>query len=364
MNDARPRVGVVIELALGHATHSANLQRLLPGTEIDPVFATIEYERNGWTTRLPGEGNWTIRSGIRARRAIRRLRRAEGIEALFIHTQVPAMLSPDHVRRLPSVISLDATPLQYDSLGQFYDHRPGSRAVESAKKLVHRLGLSGATALVTWSQWTKAGLVDDYGIDADRVTVIPPGVDLGRWTAPSRPDGDDDGPVTVLFVGGNLERKGGLVLLDAVETLRSGGLDIEVDLVTKDDVAPRPGVRVHHGLTPNDQRLVDLYQSAEVFCLPTLGDCLPMVLSEAGAVGLPLVSTAVGAIPEIVRDESGLTVPPGDAPALADALGQLVREPDLRRSLGAGARRLVEAEFDAAVNARRLAGVLAGVARA
>ena len=117
----------------------------------------------------------------------------------------------------------------------------------------------------------------------------------------------------VLFVGGDLVRKGGDVLVDAVEDLRRDSVPVEVDLVTRDDLAPREGVRVHHGLTPNSDEIVDLYRRADVFCLPTLGDCLPMVLSEAGALGLPVVSTDVGAIDEIVREgETGLLVPPSD----------------------------------------------------
>jgi glycosyltransferase involved in cell wall biosynthesis len=110
--------------------------------------------------------------------------------------------------------------------------------------------------------------------------------------------------------------------------------------------------------------LIDLYRRADVFCLPTLGDCLPMVLSEAGAVGLPLVSTNVGAISEIVRPErTGLLVPPDNAEALAAALGRLAGDPELRRKLGAEARRVVAADYDAAANVRQLVALLVEVAR-
>jgi glycosyltransferase involved in cell wall biosynthesis len=87
-----------------------------------------------------------------------------------------------------------------------------------------------------------------------------------------------------------------------------------------------------------------------------------MVLSEAGAMGLPLVSTDVGAIREIVRpDETGLLVPPRDEDALAAALRRLVVEPELRGRLGDGARTLVRQDFDAATNARRLVDVILDV---
>jgi glycosyltransferase involved in cell wall biosynthesis len=168
----------------------------------------------------------------------------------------------------------------------------------------------------------------------------------------------------ILFVGGDLARKGGHTLVDAARRLRKNGVEVELDVVTREELPPEQGVTVHHGLGPNSPDLIDLYWRADVFCLPTLGDCLPMVLSEAGAAGLPLVSTDVGAIHEIVRPEqTGLLVPPNDPVALAAALERLAREPSWRRALGANALQLVRDDFNAATNASRLVDLLVDVAR-
>ena len=198
------------------------------------------------------------------------MRRQGALDALFIHTQVPATLLPDVLSRIPTVVSLDATPRQYDELGAFYDHRRGSRIGESLKAAVHRHCFRRAARLVTWSEWSKAGLVDEYDVPPEKIKVIPPGVDVELW-APDHLDSHGDGaePVRVLFVGGDLERKGGLVLLDAIGRLRDDGVDIEADIVTRDQVAPRPGVQIHHGLTANSPDLIALYRRADVFCLPT-----------------------------------------------------------------------------------------------
>ena len=356
----RPAAHLVIEQTLGHITHTANLRALLADDpRLATTFVPIPFDRDGWAARLPGYGNWTVRAGWRARRALRALPRPD---ALFFHTQVPAVLNLDRVRRIPSVVSLDATPMQYDELGAHYEHATGPAPVERLKWRLNKAAFAAADAIVTWAAWTRDGLVRDYDVPPAKVHVIAPGVDMATWTSLRRRTDGDGTALRVLFVGGDLARKGGTDLVEAVRRLRAEGVAIELDLVTRDEVEPVDGIRVHHGLTPNSAPLVELYERADVFALPTLGDCLPMVLSEAGAVGVPLVSTSVGAIAEIVRDgETGLLVPPGDPAALAVALRRLADDPELRRRLGAGARQAVEADYDARANAGRLVGVLLDV---
>jgi glycosyltransferase involved in cell wall biosynthesis len=360
--NARPRVGFVIEESLGHATHAANLQRLLDGTtSIEAELRTVAQR----PTRVPGLGNWTVQAGLQARSRVRELRRAGRLDALFVHTQVPAILIPDVIRRTPTVVSLDATPKQYDELGQHYAHRPGPAVVERLKTAIHRSCFHGARRLVAWSDWTKAGLVDDYGVPAGKVSVIPPGIDTDFWDGgPARPDRESRaGPARVLFVGGNFARKGGLVLLDAATQLRDRGVEVEFDIVTRDDVPAAPDVRVHHGLTPNAPELIDLYRRADVFCLPTLADCLPLAFAEAGAMSLPCIATDVGAVREIVEHErTGLVVPVDDADQLARAIERLADDPASRRRLGDAARRHILAAHDARRNAERLVELLIATA--
>ena len=361
-----PRVGFVLEQTLGHITHADNLARLVPpDPRVRAEFALVDFDLDPRWSRFPGHGNWTVRAGLRARRAVRALQRDERLDALFVHTQVAATLMPDILGRVPSVVSLDATPIQYDQLGDHYGHSTSSERVEGAKWRLHRSCFARADRLVTWSQWTKDGLVDAYEVDPDKVVVIAPGVDYDRWAAEgrSRDEADDAAPMRILFVGGDLTRKGGRTLIDSVRRLRADAAEVELDLVTQEQLPSEDGIAVHNGLGPNSPALIELYRRAHIFCLPTLGDCLPMVLSEAGATGLPLVSTDVGAIREIVRPENtGLLVPPGDEPALTAALDRLIKDPALRRSLGANAQHLVREDFDAAKNASRLVDVLVEVA--
>jgi glycosyltransferase involved in cell wall biosynthesis len=247
-------------------------------------------------------------------------------------------------------------------LGAFYKHEQGPAWLEAWKWRLNCDCFRSARRLVAWAEWTKLGLVQGYGVPADKITVIPPGVNVHEWRrpAPRVPHAD---PAKILFVGGDLERKGGLVLLKAFRAIRH--LGCELHLVTKERLAPEPGVFVYNNLEANSQPLKDLYHTCDIFALPTFGDCLPMVLSEAGASGMAIISTNVAAIPEIVRNgETGLTVPVGDAVSLTEALRDLATNPAFRMTLGETAMAHITRHYDAPTNAGRLLGLLKAEANA
>lgn len=357
-----PYTGFVVEDHLGHATHAANLRAELARREIDASWMLLPFEVDGPARHVPGFGsNWTVRAGIRARRAIRRSHHARPLEALFVHTQVAAVLASGWFDRVPAVVSMDATPRQIDELGGHYAHATAGGRVEALKLAANRRCLHRAGRVVAWSEWAARSAIDDYGVAPEQVCVVAPGVELARWRPPAP---SDEPTLRVLFVGGDLVRKGGDVLLDAVSAL-AAEIDVHLDLVTSDAGAEawasRPWVTVHRGVVPNSPRLIELAHRAHVFCLPTRGDCLPIALLEAAAAGLALVSTDVAAIGEVVVDGvTGMVVPPGDAAALARALRSLA-DPALRRRMGSAARARAEERYDVEVNTGRLLDLLAEV---
>ncbi|MCA9873801.1 MAG: glycosyltransferase family 4 protein [Anaerolineales bacterium] len=357
------KIGFIIEQALGHITHGQNLQQnVAADPTIEAYWGLPTWEAGGLAGLIP---NWTFKAGLQARQQIAAMQRQTQLDVLFFHTQVTAVLAQSWLKRIPGIVSLDATPRQYDSLGEFYAHKPGPAWLENWKWRLNRDCLAAAQHIVTWSAWAKEGVVGEYEVPPDKVTVIPPGVNVDAWTRPE-PRHPDDGPVKILFVGGNLERKGGLLLLEAWRSLRQTAVPtLELHLVTRDTVAAEPGLFVYKDMQPNSDPLKQLYYAADIFCLPTYGDCLPMVLSEAGAAGLPVVSTAVAAIPEIVIEgETGFLVPTGDVSALAHALRQLVEDPEMRLRLGETAVTQIRRTFDAAANARQLLDLLKETSRA
>jgi glycosyltransferase involved in cell wall biosynthesis len=355
------RFAFVMEQNLGHRTHYQNLVRLVAeDTSVRPTWLPLAFETPGLLARLPYvRGNWSARASLAAWAEVRRARREAQPDALFYHTQVTALLSPLHAA-LPTVISLDATPINYDSVGEHYGHASGGRT-ERLKFWANQRALAHADALITWCAWAKASLVSDYGIPAARVTVIAPGVDLDRW--PRRiPQPRAAGRLPrLLFVGGDFARKGGEVLLRAFRA----GLDdaCELHVVTQSPIAPAHNLFVYNGVTPNSATLLRLYAEADVFVFPSLADCAPLAVPEAMAAGLPVIATRVGAIPEMVaQDETGLLVSPGDAGALRASIETLLARPEARVRMGAAGRRVVEADYDARRNSQRLLAVLKAVA--
>ena len=356
------RFGFVLEQTLGHVAHGLNIERALarePG--IQPAVIRVDFSDPAGLQRLPGLRTWSWRASAHARDALREHLRQGPLDAIFIHTQVAALLATEIMKVVPTVVSLDATPKLFDREGEAYGHRRDPEMVEMVKRRLNMRAFASATRLVTWCQWAAYSLVADYGVPLEKIDVIPPGVDLNLF----RPSllGKHSERLRILFVGGQFERKGGPELLEAARSL---GDNVELDIVTGSDVPVIPAgvrARIHRGLKPQSEGLVALYRAADIFVLPSRGDCMPQAVIEAIACGLPVVATRVGAIPEMVTDGvNGYLVPAREPRALAEAIGALVKHPGRRHPMGRHSRVLAQQTFDADQNNRRIFGLLKRVA--
>jgi glycosyltransferase involved in cell wall biosynthesis len=171
--------------------------------------------------------------------------------------------------------------------------------------------------------------------------------------------------------------KGVSYLLEAVAKL-SAERPVELVLVSKldpngpsakmiEDLAIGDKVRVVSGL--EDEEMAELLASAEVACVPSLYEGFSLPAVEAMSCATPLVATRAGAIPEVVgtAEEAAVLVPPRDSGKLAQAIGRLLDDADMRRRLGDGGRRRVEDRYSWAAVAAKTAAhyetVLERVAR-
>lgn len=356
--------GFAVEHLLGHVTHYQNLQQwVTQDPSVCPIWLPIEAGKKDMWEQMPiVRNNWSLRSSLRTRDAIRAALKAQPLDALLLHTQTLALFALPIMQRIPTIISTDATPLNYDGVGEAYEHKVGGNSlIERQKFLWNRKAYHAADALVTFCDWAKDSLVADYGIAADKVSVIPPGIDLEQWnfgTETTANIGVMQNPVRLLFVGGDFVRKGGLTLIEAFH--QGLAQDCILDIVTKDvkikrDLAGVEGVQVHCGLTSNSSSLKELYAKADVFVFPTQADCFPIAVMEAMAAGLPVVATDVGALSEEVENGvNGLIVPPGDAGAVFAAVRALVEDRSKRQTMAIASRRLAEERFDGRRNYHKI----------
>jgi glycosyltransferase involved in cell wall biosynthesis len=353
------RAGFVMEQVLGHVSHYRTLRSVIDtDARIQPHWVEVTYSGSGRLERqhwMPAPIRGTLRGFLQVREGLRR-----PLDAVLFHTQKPAVFQWDLLARTPSVLSLDVTPRQYDELGELYDHAPdGNTPVASLKHWLNRRTFALARQIVVWSLWVKQSLVADYDVAPGKVHVIPPGVDLTAWTAP-RVREPRQVP-RVLFVGGDFERKGGPLLLDWYR--QHGRGRCELQLVTRGAVADEPGVRVFRDISGNSDEARRIFFDADVFVLPSLGECFGIASVEAMAAGLPVVATRVGGAADIVDDgQTGFLIAPNDRRGLAAALDRLLSQPAERREMGARGRLKAERAFDGVANARALIGCLRAAA--
>lgn len=184
--------------------------------------------------------------------------------------------------------------------------------------------------------------------DTSTVRVLPNAVDVDDF-----PVGDNDDEARIVFVSNLRERKGVGDLADAVEDLLSRTdhpvtVDVAGDGPLADrvaELAQRRDAVTAHGYV-SEERKRDLLAAGSIYVLPTYAEGLPIALLEGMAAGNAVVSTPVGAIPEVVEAENGHLVPAGDPDALADALADLVDAPDRCREMGETNRDLVAECYD------------------
>ena len=180
--------------------------------------------------------------------------------------------------------------------------RRHSRIMVAPSLRLERRALQAARGIVVFSDWARRS-VQEIAPTAQCVEIHP-GVDIRQFRpVPQR----ERRRLRMLFVGGQFEQKGGLDLLAAAEPLL--GTRVELDVVTQTDVPSVPNVRVHR-LSAGDPRLVELYQQADMFCLPTWADAAPFAVLEAMACGTAIVSSSVVVDPADARRRScGIACP-------------------------------------------------------
>lgn len=233
--------------------------------------------------------------------------------------------------------------------------------------------VAAADTVVCISQFARSQLMRLTGpAHWAKLKLCRLGVDTQAFAPPAA--ATDPGPapmLRLLCVGRLTPAKGQRLLLQACARLREEGRHFHLTLVGDGpDRQALEAERARAGLLDcvslagalNQDQVRAEFARADVFVLPSLAEGIPVVLMEAMASGVPVVSCPVNGIPELIEDGcNGLLSRPGDAGALAMALGRLMDDAGLRRRLAHNARATIEDGFHLRRSVTRLAGILAAL---
>lgn len=229
-----------------------------------------------------------------------------------------------------------------------------------------------ASQIIAISEYNKKMVLEMCpGVSKDLIAVIHCGINVELFAPPDR--SNHKGALSILSVGSLIPKKGHDYLISACQQLQAKGIDFRCMIIGG---GPREEAlkqlvrdcdledRVVLAGTRRREEVLDAYQCSDLFILASVvaksgdRDGIPVVIMEAMAMNLPVISTKVSGIPELVRHEqTGWLVPERDAAAIADAVARLADDEVLRTRLGRNGRTLIEQAFEIKGNVSQLRDV-------
>jgi len=236
--------------------------------------------------------------------------------------------------------------------------------------------MNDAESVVTISDYNKNHLNGEIGVN-NRIEVIRCGIDLDKFNQQKKIKADDK--IRMLTVARLVEKKGIAYLIKAIPAvikespnceltiIGSGPLYDNLQQLVRDHDMER---YVQFRGDVSDSELMRYYEDADMFILPCIvtengnRDGIPVSIMEAMAMELPVISTTLSGIPELVEDgASGILVPPKDEKAIADAIITLCKGDELRVKMGKEGRKIIERKFNIVFEAEKLIGVFENVVK-
>jgi len=309
----------------------------------DGVIARELREQEVRVVTLNGRGPWDLRVLIRLANLVRR-ERPQIVHAFLFRANVAARLV-GRLLQVPVLIS------SYRCLGtrMCWSHR-----------VLDRLTIRWSHVSTCCSEAVRQATEARLGSNPDRFVTIHNGVEpawcSGAQTMTKRDLGLDEDLPVIAMIGRLVEPEKGLaVLLQAMGHLKTESARPPCQLLIVGEgpssdslraLAKELGVASWVTFAGLRRDVAGLLPCLEVFVMPSLSEGFGVTIVEAMMAGRPVVATAVGGIPEIVRSgETGLLVPPGDPAALAAAIRTMLEHPEWAAELGAQGRRRAEAEL-------------------
>lgn len=316
-----------------------------PGVELTLLNLAPGTQGDGGASRGGGGGGRFDRSGL-ARTAAdigRVLVRARHHDIIHLHSALAPTSTMVRAGALAAAGRAGGSRVVIHAHGGFLPHwmttRHRSRLTRTCLGLAHQV-----VAVARPVRDSLAAVVDP-----DRLSLVANGVDTDRFRP--APESTPGPAPRILFVGHLSEQKGVVDLLDASDQLLAAGIEHRLVLAGANRLSPDQTARLRadhvHWLGPvAPARMPATYQGADVFCLPSHWEAMPLAVLEAMASGLPVVASRVGQVPDMVdHGTTGLVTDPHRPDLLAADLAQLIRQPVQRLRMGQAGRALARARF-------------------
>jgi glycosyltransferase involved in cell wall biosynthesis len=253
----------------------------------------------------------------------------------------------------------------------------GTPSVATAHRQCLQLHWMFNDRVIGCSNWASTYQRRVNRVRADRMQTVHNFADVDRFRALSQIPGETRARLQLAssdriigYVGDLVERKGLQYLIRALPAIlqRHPRALLLIAGSSPEDTRYQQHLRAEASRSKVAERIrwlatrqdiPELMQIMEVLALPSLKENMPICVLEAMALGLPVVATRVGGIPEaVLHNETGLLVPPRNAAALGEALGTLLDSPELRERLGAHGRQRVDQDFSPARQIERIVAIL------
>ena len=299
---------------------------------------------------------WRLATSRHLREQLDRLCRRERIEAVVLNTQSMGLEMEGLDPSIPILVGLDATFRQL-AASPWFAPNPVSRVLQPLTlggllRRERRL-FSRVTRFLPWSEPVREALVHQYGIAPERISLLPPSM-----AAPPRRPLPRSGASTrrpqILFVGGDFARKGGAILLECHARHFADRCDLH--LVTHGEVPAGPGRTVHRQLSAGSEPWRRCWTDADLFVFPSRLETFGIVLLEALAFEVPIISSCAGAAASILENGAlGVLLPELTVEALRSAMESVLADPEGARARATRGRARFDRDFELAANSGRLA---------